>query len=136
MFDGTVAPPATGESATGSHSSCDHRRQVIITISIVILILSLLIFSALLYAFFARKWLDQEKTKGSEADIAMKKLGWESDVESVNESLSDTHAVTLIEVPPQETPKKPKMTMKSWHPGEVVKSAGWWKPTNGREPER
>ena len=117
-----------GSRASTASQTCDHKCTVI-TLSVAIPLLSLFLVAFLLFALLQRRREKRaDKSREDEKEIAMKKLGPESDVSSViTEGFGGFHAVTNLE-DGAEIARDEERSRRSWRPRSLVlKTRGWWK---------
>ncbi|KAM0806273.1 hypothetical protein BDR22DRAFT_883996 [Usnea florida] len=122
-------PPATAhnvDSTTRGNTSkspkCDHK-CVVITLSIAIPLLLLFIAAIFAFRFLRMRREMRKNAKDQETEIAMRKLGSESESSSVVESYGDLHAVTNL-----EDARRPEKAAGSWRSETVAANTpGWWR---------
>ena len=123
-------PPTTANNGSQPYRGsdpCDHKCAVI-TLSVVTPILSLILVSLLLFGLRQRRReKSKNKSKDEEKEIAMRKLGPDSETSSMTEGFGDVPAVTNLE-DGAEVVRELGKPSKSWRPGNMTsKTPGWWR---------
>lgn len=100
----------------------------VITLSITIPVLALLTISLVIVGLLQRQRAKRnQKSKDEETEIAMRKLGTDSETSSVTESFGDLRDVTNLENGAEVTRELEKPS-RSLNPGRLIsKTIGWWK---------
>lgn len=122
-----VETSTSGGQSSKASQTCDHKCAVI-TLSITIPVLALLTISLVLFGLLQRRRAKRnQKSKDGETEIAMRKLGSDSETSSVTESFGNPHAVTNLEDDAEVTGELEKPS-RSLDPGKLTsKTIGWWK---------
>ena len=125
--NGGSIDPTYGGQASKASQTCDHKCTVI-TLSVAIPILALLSISLLTFGLLQRRRAKRNhKSKDVETEIAMRKLGPESETSSVIEGFEDSRALTDLEDGAEVTRELEKPS-RSLDPGKLTsKTIGWWK---------
>ncbi|KAF6237834.1 hypothetical protein HO173_004035 [Letharia columbiana] len=118
--------PTSGGKASRASQTCDHKCAVT-TLSIAIPILSLFIIGILVFGLsHRRRKMRKNKAKDQETEIAIRKLGPESETSSVT-GFGDFPAVTNLE-DGAEAVRVSEKPSSSWRPRELFsKTPGWWR---------
>lgn len=120
--------PASSGNVSRASQTCDHKCTVI-TLSIAIPVVSLLLIGLLIFGLLQRrKENEKDQAKDQEREIAMKKLGPESESSSVIENFGDLRAVTNLEDGADAVKEELETHSRSWLPERLTsKTRGWWR---------
>lgn len=118
--------PTSGGQASKPSQTC--QKCAVITLSITIPVLALLTISLVIVGLLQRQRAKRnQKSKDEETEIAMRKLGTDSETSSVTESFGDLRVVTNLEDGAEVTRELEKPS-RSLDPGRLTsKTIGWWK---------
>ena len=112
------------DRTSSKEAFCDHKCAVV-TLSVAIPVLSLLFIGILVFGLSQRRKEKRENKAKEEGDeIAMRKLGPESETSSLSDGFGDFRAVENGPEVERELPKP----LRSWRPGTPgSKTVGWWR---------